>query len=152
MVGDDVQVYRAVLPTGILPVEVTSKSSYYEARSREISPVAGAVGNTPVLAVRRLCEHNGLDPAEILAPGMESRAEMTARIAALEARVAELESLYRSAHERGTQAMREAVLTETSDDGWGEHINNPKRDNEIQQAVRRLRVPHDPPPGVTRGR
>jgi len=178
-VGNDVTVYRAVLPVGILPVEVTPKSGYYEARIREISPTAEAVGNTPVVAVRRLCEYNGLDPEEILAPGMEPRAELTARaneahneclrlrglidarataetisanralsrVATLEARAAELEALYREAHQRGANAMLEAVLAETSDDGWGEHIHDPERDNDIQKALRRLRVSHDPPEG-----
>ena len=179
----DVTVYRAVLPVGMLPVEVTPKSGYYEARSRDVSPTAGAVGNTPVVAVRRRWGYDGLDPEGILAPGMEPRAELTARaneahsecrrlrglldarataetsaanralsrVATLEARVAELEALYREAHKRGANAMLEAVLAETSDDGWGEHIHEPERDNDTQRAVRRLRVSHDPPEGVTRG-
>ena len=163
----DVTVYRAVLPVGMLPVEVTPKSGYYEARSRDVSPTAGAVGNTPVVAVRRLCEYNGLDPEEILAPGMEPRAELTARAneahseclrlrGLLDARAtAETSAANRALSRVATLEARvaelEAVLAETSDDGWGEHIHEPERDNDTQRAVRRLRVSHDPPEGVTRG-
>lgn len=80
------QVYRAVLPTGILPVEITPRGAHFEARNRAMAPLRFSVGDTPERAVRAWCKHHEVgDPAEILAPGMESRAEMTARIAALEA-------------------------------------------------------------------
>jgi hypothetical protein len=183
-VEDDVTVYRAVLPVGILPVEITPRGAHFEARNRDVAPSRFSVGTTPERAVRLWCEHREIgDPPEILAPGMAPRAELTARaneahdeclrlrglidarataetsvanralsrVATLEARVAELEALYREAHKRGANAMLEAVLAETSDDGWGEHIHEPERDNDTQRAVRKLRVSHDPPEGVTRG-
>jgi hypothetical protein len=40
----------------------------------------------------------------------------------------------------GVEAMREAVLVEVSDDGWGDDLTDPDRDNDIQLAVRNLSV------------
>lgn len=165
---DDVTVYRAVLPVGILPVEITPRGAHFEARNRDVAPSRFSVGTTPERAVRLWCEHREIgDPTEILAPGMEPRAELTARAneahdeclrlrglidarATAETSVAN-RALSRVATLEARVAELEAVLAETSDDGWGEHIHEPERDNDTQRAVRRLRVSHDPPEGVTRG-